>query len=111
MSDEGESEPAAGRERSEMEVLAEYEDRNGSEHTVVLVRMVGASLVIDTAGRETPRVVVELEAGEGTEQALAVLFGDGGYVERAKEARGPLCRALGPGELQEALAAERRLAA
>ncbi|GEM_PF-6985522 len=94
-----------------MELLADYTDRKGRAHTVVLVRQAAGSLVIDTAGQEPPRVVAELEPGEGVEQALCVLWDDGAYIDRAKEAGAPLCRALEPDELEQALAAERALAA
>jgi hypothetical protein len=74
------------------EVIATYEDAAGNRHEIELVEGPQGALAVDRGGR-TPRVVCELEPDEGVGQALAALEA-GGYLERAREARRPLCRRL-----------------
>jgi hypothetical protein len=76
--------------------LARYTDQGGRAHLVVL----RGRLVLDLAAGEPPRVVAEIDADEGPAQARALLHGDGGYLERARLAEGPLCRALRPDDLR-----------
>jgi hypothetical protein len=74
------------------QLLATY--RLGGElHRIELVRRRGGALVLDRPGEGTPRVVAELDEGEGREQALAVLHA-GGYLERARAGEEGLCRTL-----------------
>lgn len=74
------------------ELLATY--RLGGElHRIELVRRRGGALVLDRPGEGAPRVVAELDQGEGREQALAVLHA-GGYLERARAGEEGLCRTL-----------------
>ena len=83
--------------------LARYSDPGGRAHLVVL----RARLVLDITAAGPARVVAELSGEEGTDQARAVLHGEGGYLERARRATAPLARPLraedlrppaGPGE-------------
>jgi hypothetical protein len=76
--------------------LARYTDQGGRAHLVVL----RGRLVLDLAAGDAPRVVAELDDDEGPVQARALLHGDGGYLERARVAEGPLCRALRPEDLR-----------
>ena len=78
--------------------LARYQDSRGRPHRVVL----RGRLALDLCQGEPARVVCELSAEEGAEQARAVLFGspiDEGYLARAGREERPFCRALGADEL------------
>jgi hypothetical protein len=75
------------------QLLATY--RLGGElHRIELVPRRGGALVLDRAGAGAPRVVAELDQGEGREQALAVLH-EGRYLERARAGEEGLCGTLG----------------
>ena len=74
------------------QLLATYRLREGL-HRIELVRRRGGALVLDRPGEGAPRVVAELDQGEGPEQALAVLHA-GGYLERARAGEEGLCRTL-----------------
>ena len=75
------------------QVLATY-SLNGKRHRVELVRLRDGGLLIDRGGEGPARVVAELAGDEGEDQALAVLGGDGAYLERARAGEPGLCRAL-----------------
>ena len=80
--------------------LAEFEERSGRRHRVVLM---ADRLVLDIVGKEPPRVVALLGPEEGIEHARAIVFGregDEGYVERARRERAPICRRLAHAELR-----------
>ena len=74
------------------QLLASYK-LGGELHRIELVRRRGGALVLDRPGEGAPRVVAELDQGEGREQALAVLHA-GGYLERARAGEEGLCRTL-----------------
>jgi hypothetical protein len=74
------------------QLLATY-SLGGEQHRIELVGRRGGALVLDRPGEGAPRVVAELAAGEGCEQALAVLHA-GGYLERARAGEPRLCRRL-----------------
>ena len=74
-------------------VLATY-SLNGKRHRIELVRLRDGGLLLDRGGEGPARVVAELSGDEGEDQALAVLGGDGGYLERARAGESGLCRAL-----------------
>ena len=76
--------------------LARYTDRRGRAHLVLLRER----LVLDVGG-DGPRVVAELSADEGIDQARAALD-DGGYLERAAASEAPFCRALSVEDLRPA---------
>jgi hypothetical protein len=81
--------------------LARYSDPGGRAHLVVL----RGRLVLDVSLDGPPRVVAELSTeelsvAEGKEHALAVLHGDGGYLERAGTSEEPLCRPLRAADLR-----------
>ena len=74
------------------QLLATY--RLGGElHRIELVPQRGGALVLDRPGEGAPRVVAELDQGEGREQALAVLHA-GVYLERAGAGEEGLGRTL-----------------
>ncbi len=84
-------------------LLASYETPGGERRRIELTsaHAPGRRLLLD-CGVGPPRVVAELDAGEGVEQAWAVLHA-GGYLRRAKDGEPRLCRTL-PGA-QPAVAA------
>jgi len=105
------------------ERLASYRDPAGVEHALVLLPGRRGQLLIDRSPAGE-RVVAELAADEGREQALAILRdADGntkglapkppieGYLARAARSTDPLCRALSSDDLSEAEADRRRQAA
>lgn len=74
-------------------VLARYTDPQGRPHRVVLLR----HLLMDLSSGRLTRVVAVLGAGEGKQQARALLDGsalDEGYLARARRETGPFIRAL-----------------
>jgi hypothetical protein len=75
------------------ELLASY-SRSGERHRIELVPAGDGALVLDRPGEGAPLVVAELASGEGREQALAVLYGEGGYLERARRGEPGLGRRL-----------------
>ncbi len=83
--------------------LASYQTPRGERRRIELTsaQTPGRRLLLD-CGRGAPRVVAELDAGEGVQQAWAVLHA-GGYLQRAKDGEPRLCRTL-PGA-QPAVAA------
>lgn len=85
------------------ERITTYTDAAGRPHAVDLVE----HLVVDRGLRDV-RVVCVLEEDEGRDQAFAVLEA-GGYLERARQAEGPLCCRPSKDELR-LLAADRRRA-
>ena len=102
--------------RRKDEELVRYTDSRGRDHRVVL----RDQLALDLCRGEPTRVVCELSAQEGGEQARAVLFGsaiDEGYLARAAREEEPVCRELRADDLRrgrerarEREAAERRAA-
>jgi hypothetical protein len=74
------------------QLLATY-SVGGEWHRIELVRRRGGALVLDRPGEGAPRVVAELDQGEGRKEALAVLH-EGGYLERARAGEEGLCRTL-----------------
>jgi hypothetical protein len=66
-------------------------------------------LLLDVAPRGPAYVVAELANDEGQAQIAAVLFGDGGYIERARVGEPGLCRKATRAELE--LGGESALAA
>ena len=75
------------------QVLATY-SLNGERHRIELVRLRDGALLLDRGGEGPTRVVAELSRDEGELEALGVLGGDGGYLERARSGEPGLCRAL-----------------
>ncbi len=75
------------------QVLATY-SLNGKRHRIELVRLRDGGLLLDRGGEGPARVVAELSGDEGEDQALAVLGGDGAYLERARAGEPGLCRTL-----------------
>jgi len=75
-------------------LLASYQTPGGEVRRIELTSAKGPErrLLLD-CGRGAPRVVAELEAGEGVEQAWAVLHA-GRYLRRAKAGEPRLCRTL-----------------
>ena len=89
------------------QTIAEFEDRSGRPHKVVLM---ADRLLIDIVGTEPPRVLALMRHDEGIEQAKAIVLGiDGeeGYAARAKRERAPLCRPLERGDLETGAAPPR----
>jgi hypothetical protein len=74
------------------QLLATY-SVGGEQHRIELVGRRGGALVLDRPGEGAPRVVAELDQGEGEKEALAVLQA-GGYLERAQAGEEGLCRTL-----------------
>jgi hypothetical protein len=68
--------------------------RAGQRHRIELVPRGFGQLLIDRPAEGPPRLVAELAAGEGKEQALAVLYGEGAYLERARAGEPGLCARL-----------------
>jgi len=66
----------------------------GRRHRIELVPQGARRLLIDRPADGPPRLVAELDADEGKEQALAVLHGEGAYLERARAGQPGLCRRL-----------------
>jgi hypothetical protein len=75
------------------QLLASYK-LAGQRHRIELVPQGYGQLVIDRAADGPARLVAELAPDEGEDQALAVLHGDGAYLERAQAGEPGLCRRL-----------------
>lgn len=83
------------------QTIAEFEDRSGRQHKVVLM---ADRLLIDIVGTEPPRVLALMRDDEGIEQAKAIVLGsegEEGYAARAKREQEPLCRAIEPADLTQ----------
>ncbi len=79
-----------------MAELVESYILDGERHRIELVPAEGGGrLLLDREGCGAPRVIAELAADEGREQALAVLRGEGAYLERALSGERGLCVTLG----------------
>ena len=79
-------------------LLATY-TRAGERHRIELVPQGACKLLVDRAADGPVRLVAELGPGEGELQALAVLHGEGAYLERARAGEPRLCKALGDDDL------------
>jgi hypothetical protein len=66
----------------------------GRRHRIELVPQGYGQLLIDRPADGPPRLVAELAPDESEDQALAVLHGEGGYLERARAGEPGLCRRL-----------------
>jgi hypothetical protein len=66
----------------------------GRRHRIELVPDGRRRLLIDRPPDGPTRLVAELAPDEGEEQALAVLCGDGAYLERARAGEAGLCPRL-----------------
>ena len=75
------------------QLLASY-TRAGRRHRIELVLHRGRRLLIDRPQDGPALLIAELAPNEGDEQALAVLYGDGAYLERARAGEPRLCRRL-----------------
>ena len=75
------------------QLVASY-TRAGRRHRIELVPQGYGQLLIDRPQEGPALLVAELAADEGEDQALAVLHGDGGYLERARAGEPRLCRRL-----------------
>lgn len=71
----------------------------GEQHLIELVELPAGRLVLDRCGSGRPGVVAELDRCEGREHALAVLHGEGAYLERVRAGERGLCRPLADDEL------------
>jgi hypothetical protein len=79
-------------------LLATY-TRAGERHRIELVPQGACKLLVDRAGDGPVRLVAELGPDEGEAQALAVLHGEGAYLERARAGEPRLCKALDDDDL------------
>jgi hypothetical protein len=89
------------------QLLASY-TLAGRRHRIELVPQGHGQLLIDRPADGPARLVAELAPDEGEDQALAVLHGEGGYLERARAGEPGLCRRLDddpPGQRRLARAA------
>jgi hypothetical protein len=75
------------------QILASY-TRAGRRHRIELIPQGRGQLLIDRPADGPARLVAELAPDEGEDQALAVLYGDGAYLERARSGEPGLCRRL-----------------
>jgi hypothetical protein len=75
------------------QLLASYM-LGGRRHRIELVADGRRRLLIDRPADGPVRLVAELAPDEGEEQALAVLYGDGAYLERARAGEPGLCPRL-----------------
>jgi hypothetical protein len=75
------------------QLLASY-TLAGRRHRIELVPQGVRRLLIDRPADGPARLVAELGPDEGEEQALAVLYGEGAYLERAGAGEPRLCRRL-----------------
>jgi hypothetical protein len=66
----------------------------GRRHRIELVPAGRRRLLIDRPADGPARLVAELAPDEGEGQALAVLHGEGAYLERARAGEPGLCRRL-----------------
>jgi hypothetical protein len=66
----------------------------GRRHRIELVPQGRQRLLIDRPADGPARLVAELAPDEGEQQALAVLYGEGAYLERARAGEPGLCRWL-----------------
>jgi hypothetical protein len=66
----------------------------GRRHRIELVPQRYGQLLIDRPADGPPRLVAKLAPDESEDQALAVLDGEGGYLERARAGEPGLCRRL-----------------
>jgi hypothetical protein len=66
----------------------------GRRHRIELIPQGYGQLLIDRPADGPARLVAELAPDEGQEQALAVLHGDGAYLERARAGEPGLGRRL-----------------
>ena len=74
-------------------LLASY-TRAGRRHRIELVPQGAGRLLIDRPPDGPARLIAELAPDEAEQQALAVLYGDGAYLERARAGEPGLCRRL-----------------
>jgi hypothetical protein len=74
-------------------LLATY-TRAGKRHRIELVPQGACRLLVDRAADGPVRLVAELGPGEGEAQALAVLHGEGAYLERARAGEPRRCKTL-----------------
>ena len=82
------------------QTIAEFEDRSGRQHKVVLM---AGRLLIDIVGTEPPRVLALMRHDEGIEQAKAIVLGgegEEGYAARASREEAPLCRPIQRADLE-----------
>jgi hypothetical protein len=79
-----------------METLASYR-RAGELRRVVIAD----GLAVDLGERGPAYLLAELGPGEGKDQVLALLHGDGAYLDRVQAGEEGLCRRLARGELAE----------
>jgi hypothetical protein len=75
------------------QLLATY-TRAGRRHRIELVPDGRQRLLIDRPPDGPVRLIAELASDEGEDQALAVLYGDGAYLERARAGEPGLCPRL-----------------
>ena len=75
------------------QLLASY-TRAGRRHRIELVPQGYGQLLIDRPQDRPALLIAELAADEGEDQALAVLHGEGAYLERARAGEPGLCRRL-----------------
>lgn len=66
----------------------------GQQHRIELVPQSGRRLLIDRPADRPARLIAELAPDEGEDQALAVLHGEGAYLERARAGEPGLCHQL-----------------
>jgi hypothetical protein len=66
----------------------------GERHRIEFVPQGAYKLLVDRAGDGPVRLVAELGPDEGEPQALAVLHGEGAYLERARAGEPGLCKRL-----------------
>jgi hypothetical protein len=75
------------------QLLASY-TLAGRRHRIELVAQGYRQLLIDRPADGPARLIAQLDPDEGEEQALAVLHGEGAYLERARAGEPGLCRRL-----------------